>query len=171
MADTATKLSVKSEDKPAKPPASGWLPFENLRQEIDRLFDDFTPAFWQRPFRPSLGRSFAAITAPAVDLVEKEKAYEVTAELPGLDPSGLEVRVSNNVLTIKGEKQEDKEDKQKEYYVSERRYGAFQRSFELPQGVDTAKIEASFKNGILTVSLPKSAEVQKNSRKIDIKAG
>ncbi|UWU18655.1 Hsp20/alpha crystallin family protein (plasmid) [Rhizobium sullae] len=172
MADMATKLSVKSEDKPAKASASGWLPFENLRQEIDRLFDDFTPAFWQRPFaRPSRDRSSAAITAPAVDLMEQEKAYEITAELPGIDPNGLEVRVSNDVLTIKGEKQEAKEDKQKEYYLSERRYGSFQRSFQLPQGVDTAKIEASFNNGVLTINLPKSAEAQKSAGKIDIKAG
>ncbi|WP_143534259.1 Hsp20/alpha crystallin family protein, partial [Rhizobium sullae] len=121
--------------------------------------------------RPSLGRSFAAITTLAVDLVEKENAYEITAELPGIDPNGLEVWVSNNLLTIKGEKQEAKEDKQKEYYVSERRYGSFQRSFQLLQGVDTAKIEASFNNGVLTVNLPKSAGAQESERKIDIKAG
>ncbi|MBB6303747.1 Hsp20/alpha crystallin family protein [Rhizobium leucaenae] len=171
MADTATKLPVKTEEKQPKTPDIGWSPFESLRTEIDRLFDDLTPTFWHRPFaRLSLGKSFPSITAPAVDVVEKEKSYEISAELPGIEPKDLDVRVANQTLTIKGEKQETKEEKEKEYYLSERRYGSFQRSFQLPQSVDAAKIEASFNNGVLTVTLPKTGEAQKNERKVIIKA-
>ena len=92
--------------------------------------------------------------APVVDVVEKDKEYEITAELPGLDEKNIEVKLSDDVLTIKGEKKEEKEEKQKDYYLSERRYGSFQRSFRLPDGVDAEKIEARFKNGVLTLSLP-----------------
>jgi HSP20 family protein len=80
------------------------------------------------------------------------------------------VKFADGVLTIKGEKQEEKEDKSDEYYVSERRYGSFRRSFRVPDGVAADKIEASFKNGVLTVLLPKAAEARKNEKKIEIKA-
>jgi HSP20 family protein len=107
--------------------------------------------------------------APAVDIVDKDKAYEITAELPGLDESNIDVKFADGTLTIKGEKRDEKEDKQKGYYLSERRYGSFQRSFGVPDGVDADKIEANFKNGVLTVTLPKTAEAQKSEKKIAIK--
>ncbi len=107
--------------------------------------------------------------APAVDVAEKDKEYEITAELPGMDQSNVEVKLSNGVLTIKGEKKEEKEEKKKDYYMSERRYGSFQRTFQVPDGVDADKVEASFKNGVLTVMLPKTPEAQKQEKKIAIK--
>ena len=107
-----------------------------------------------------------------VDVVDTEKAYEVTAELPGMDEKNVEVKLANGALTIKGEKKEEKEkEKNKDYHVSERRYGSFQRSFTVPDGVDEDKIEATFKNGVLTVSLPKTAEAQKKEKQIAIKKG
>ncbi len=75
-----------------------------------------------------------------------------------MDEKDIEVNVANGALTIKGEKKEEKEEKQKDYYVSERRYGSFERYFELPDGVDAGKIEAAFKNGVLRVTLPKTAK-------------
>ena len=107
---------------------------------------------------------------PAVDIAESEKAYEITAELPGMDEKNIEVKVTDGSLTIKGEKQEEKEEKEKDYYLQERRYGSFERSFELPESVDPDKIEASFKKGVLTVTLPKKAEAQKPAKKIEVKA-
>ena len=83
----------------------------------------------------------------------------------------MEVKLANGVLSIKGEKQEEKEEKQKDYYRRERSFGSFERSFQVPEGVDTDKIAASFKNGILSVTLPKSAEAQKQAKKIQVKAG
>jgi HSP20 family protein len=172
MADNVSKIPLKTDEKSAPAPQRSLSPFESLRSEIDRLFDDFTPAFWHRPFgRLSFEKAFPAISTPAVDLVEKEKGYEITAELPGIEPKDLEVKVADGTLTIKGEKQETKEEKDKEYHLSERRYGSFQRAFQLPQSVDVSKIEASFTNGLLTVTLPKTAEAQQNERKIAINAG
>jgi len=108
--------------------------------------------------------------APAMDLVEKDKEYEITAELPGIDEKNVEIKLSNHTLTIKGEKREEKEEKDKDYYLSERRYGSFQRSFQVPEGVDADKIDASFTKGVLTVKLPKTAEAQKAEKKITVKA-
>jgi HSP20 family protein len=106
-----------------------------------------------------------------VDVAERENEYEITAELPGMEEKDIEVNVSDDLLTIKGEKREEKEEKKKDYYVSERRYGSFQRSFSLPDGIDANKIEAKFINGVLTVILPKTPEAQKKQKKIEIKKG
>jgi HSP20 family protein len=156
----------------------GWWPIDSLRREIDRLFDDFDVGFWHSPFRrrplfsmePFWRRELRWPTAPAVDVTEGDKAYGVTAELPGMDEKSIEVKVVNGSLTIKGEKQEEKEEKKKDYYLHERRFGAFERSFDLPEGVDADKIEASFKKGVLTVTLPKKSEAQKPEKKIEVKA-
>ena len=87
-----------------------------------------------------------------------------------MDEKNIEVKVVNGALTIKGEKQEEKEEKSKDYYLHERNFGSFERSFDVPEGVDVDKIEASFKKGVLTVTLPKKAEAQKPAKKIEIKA-
>ena len=87
-----------------------------------------------------------------------------------MDEKNIEVKVADGGLTIKGEKKEEKEEKKKDYYLSERRFGSFERYFRLPEGVDADKIEASFKKGVLTVTLPKKAEAQKPVKKIDVKA-
>jgi HSP20 family protein len=180
MAQAASKVPVTAEEKKAEATTarSSALeerrPFENLRREVDRLFDDFGRGFWRSPF----GRSFTELeplwsgklTAPAVDIVESDKAYELTAELPGMDEKDIEVKLTDGGLWIKGEKKEEKEEKKKDYYLSERRYGSFERYFTLPQGVDTDKIEAAFKKGVLTVTLPKKPEAQKPEKKIDVKA-
>jgi HSP20 family protein len=169
-----TKLPVTK--KPTEPTLVGetWRPFEALRKEVDRLFDDFGDDFWRRPF-PSLaglerGWTKTFVSAPAADVTETEKAYEITAELPGIDQKNVEVNLANGGITIKGEKKEESEEKKKDYYVSERRYGSFERYFALPDGVDSDKIEATFKNGVLKVTLPKTAEAQKAAKKIEVKA-
>jgi len=176
MVDTETKVPVKTEEKPAERAAvpAAWRPFESLRREVDRLFEDFDRGFWRFPSRslfdiePFWRRGVAA---PAVDIVEREKDYQVAAELPGMEEKDIEVKVTDDVMTIKGEKKAEKEEKKKDYYLSERHYGAFQRSFSLPDGVDADKIEASFKKGVLTVTLPKKPEAIKPERKVEIKAG
>jgi HSP20 family protein len=174
MAENVTKIPAKRETtEPSF--TTGWPPFESLRQEIDRLFDDFGLGFrW--PFgrslltaEPLLRRKMALAKMPAVDFTENEKAYEITADLPGMDEKDIEVKVADGVMTIKGEKQEEKEDKKKDYYLHERSFGSFQRSFELPESVDPDKIEARFKKGVLTVTLPKRPEAQKPAKKIEVK--
>jgi HSP20 family protein len=94
----------------------------------------------------------------------------VTAELPGLDAKDIDVQIANGMLTIKGEKHEEKEEKTKGRYVSERRYGSFRRTLEVPAGVNTDKIEASYRSGVLTVTLPKSPEAQKQEKTIPVSA-
>jgi HSP20 family protein len=121
--------------------------------------------------QPFWGREAGWSGAPVVDVAEREKDYEITAELPGMDEKDIEVSLSDDVLTIKGEKKEEKEERQKDYHVSERRYGSFQRSLRVPDGVDANKIEAKFKNGVLTLILPKSPEAQKKKKKIEVKSG
>ena len=180
MAEAATKLPVKTEEKKvegATPAVQTWRPFESLRREVDRLFEDFGQSFWPSPFRrsvfdvePFLGREPKLAATPAVDIVEKDNAYEVTAELPGMDEKNIEVKLENGGLRIKGEKQEEKEEKKKGYHLQERHYGSFERYFTVPEGVDSDKIEANFKKGVLTVTLPKKPEAQKAPKKIDVKA-
>ena len=178
MAQAATKLAVTREEKETAAPATReWSPFESLRREIDRLFDDFDRGSWRHPFRgtvfdvePFWRRRTNWGIAPAVDIAEREKEYEITAELPGLDENDLEVKLANGTLVIQGEKKEEKEEKKKEFYLSERRYGSFRRCFQLPEGVDADKIEARFKKGLLTVTLPKTPEAIKKEKKISVKA-
>jgi len=162
-----TKLPVKTEKSSAPVTLA---PFETLRREIDRLFEDFDGGFWRTPFRTGWNRSMTWPLTPAVDFTDTEKAYEVIAELPGIDEKNVEVKVANGVLTIRGEKQEDKEEKKKDYYVRERNFGSFERAFQVPEGVDADKIEASFKKGVLTVTLPKKPEAQQAAKKIEVKA-
>ena len=172
-----SKIPVSVEKKgsaPTRPAAA--LPVTSLRHQIDRLFEDFETNFWSWPFgrsvfdvAPFATREVAFAPSPSVDVVEKDKAYEITAELPGMDEKNIEVKLANGSLTIKGEKKEEKEEKEKDYYLSERRYGAFERRFGVPEGVDADKISAAFKNGVLTVTLPKTAEAQKPEKKIEVK--
>ena len=112
MVETVTKLPVKIQEKGAdvRSAMQAWEPFSSLRREIDRLFDDFGGGVWRSPFRsgfavePFWQREMTWPAAPAVDVVEGEKAYEVTAELPGMDEKNIEVSLSNGKLTIKEEK-------------------------------------------------------------------
>jgi HSP20 family protein len=175
MAENVTKLPVTRGKIEPTSALEMWRPFESLRQEIDRLFDDFgwgLPRFRRSIFaaEPQFRRELTWPAKPAVDVVESEKSYEIKAELPGMDEKNIEVKISEDTLTIKGEKQEEKEEKKKDYYLHERHFGSFERSFDVPEGVDADKIEAAFKNGVLTVTLPKKPEAQKSAKKIEVKA-
>ena len=138
-------------------------PFATLQREIDRLFDDFTRGF------PSFGVATTDL-APTMDVSETDKEIEITAELPGLEEKDVQVNVADNVLTIRGEKKAEKEEKDKNYHFSERSYGSFQRAFELPASVDRNKIAADFSKGVLTLTLPKTAEAQTQAKKIEVKS-
>ncbi len=173
MAESSSKVPVRTE-KSCQHLPQRWEPFERFRREMDRLFDDFSSGFWRGSLfdmSPSRGAEATFRTMPAVDVAETDKAYEITAELPGLDEKNIEVKLANGVLSIKGEKQEEKEEKQKDYYRRERSFGSFERSFQVPDDVEEEEIAASFKNGILSVTLPKSAEAQKPTKKIEVRGG
>ncbi len=168
MADRSNKLPVPSE-KPSPGLPQEWQPLERLRREIDRLFEGFGDGFFRgSPFDADLfsgGQSlFPAM--PAVDVTETEKAYEITAKLPGIDEKSVEVTVADDVLTISGEKRNETRQEHKGYYTHERSFGSFQRSFAVPENVDPDKIRTTFKNGVLSVTLPKSADARMLPRKI-----
>jgi HSP20 family protein len=174
----AAKVPVKAEQmSEGKGQPQVWRPIETLRREVDRLFDDFGTEFWRAPFRRSLSemeplfrRTLEVGRAPAVDIIEKDNAYEVTADLPGFDEKNIEVKLQNGSLSIKGERKSEKEEKKKDYHLTEREFGSFERRFTLPEGVDPDKIEANLKKGVLTVTLPKKPEAQKPAKKIEVKA-
>lgn len=176
MTDTNKVAVRKSESKVAEVQPTRFGSIEGLRNEIDRVFRTFQENVWHVPFwqgsfdlAPFTRENIGAIS-PAFDVVDKDGVYEVTAELPGLDEKNVEVTLSDNVLVIRGEKKEEKEDRKKDQYLSERRYGAFRRMFRLPEGVDRDRIEASFKNGVLTVVLPRTPTARQGEKTITIKA-
>jgi HSP20 family protein len=151
--------------------------WRNFRNEIEGLFNRFDTDF----LFPSVTRLFEiepfwgkksefTFTVPPVDVTEDAKGYKVTAELPGLDEKNIAITLTGDQLVLKGEKIAEKEEKEKNYYLSERNYGSFQRSFRLPEGVDRDKIEAAFTKGVLTITLPKTAEAQVPEKKIEVKA-
>lgn len=139
-------------------------PFLSLHREMNRLFDDAFRGIEGR--LPSTG--FGTMGWPHMDVVETDKEYRVTAELPGLEERDVELTFQDGVLTLKGEKKIEHDDKGRLH--SERFYGQFQRSLALGPDVDENTISASFKNGVLTVVLPKSPEVQSKAKRIAISA-
>ena len=172
MPETATKVPVSTERRRTK--HAGAL-FDGLRQQIDHLFDDFQRGYWHLPFRQGVldvepfwrGEVlFGAI--PAVDIKETDASYEVTAELPGVVESDIDVKFSDGTLTINAEKHEEKEEKKANYFLSERHYGSLKRSFRVADGIDAEKIEANFKNGVLKVTLPKTVEARKKTKTVTI---
>lgn len=175
MAETEKRLPVKREERGATAPST-WRPFEDLHREIDRLFEDFGRGGWLQSLRPSKWglephqRREYSWKAPVVDISETDKGFEITAEMPGMDARNVEVKLRNGNIVIKGEKREESEEKTKDYYVKERQFGAFERVFALPEGIDVDKIDARYHNGVLTVALPKSAEAKKPEKTISIKA-
>jgi HSP20 family protein len=136
-------------------------PFMSLQREIDRLFDDFTRGF------PAFSSGGTPELLPSVDVTENDKQIEITAELPGLEEKDVQVNFADNVLTIRGEKKAEKEEKDKTYRMVERSYGSFVRSLELPEGVNADAIKASIDKGVLKVTVPKPAPAQ--VKKIDVK--
>ena len=141
---------------------------DSLHRSIDRLFADS----WNGGFGPSLLSDTWATgkITPSLDVVDEEKGFRVTVELPGMTDKDVAVTVSDRTLTVRGEKKEEKEKKEKDVFRRERAYGSFRRSIELPGDVDAAKIEAKFKDGVLTIDLPKTKEAQERVKQIPVKA-
>jgi HSP20 family protein len=169
MADVPVEVKKAPQAATAVPEMWG-----SFRSEMDRLFDRFARGFGLPSLRSMADfeapwRSFI-FSAPPIDISEDDKGYKISAELPGLDAKDVEVSVSGDRLVLKGEKRQEQEEKNKNYYHSERTYGSFQRSFELPASVDRDKIAADFSKGVLTITMPKAAEVQKQQKKIEIKS-
>jgi HSP20 family protein len=134
----------------------------SLQREIDRLFEDFSRGF------PTIAGNGATALMPSMDVTETDKEIEITAELPGLEEKDVQINVADNILTIRGEKKAEKEQKDKNYRLVERSYGAFERTLELPEGVNADAIKANISKGLLKVTVPKPAPTQ--AKKIQVKS-
>jgi HSP20 family protein len=141
-------------------------PFYSLQREMNSLFDNFFRGFNVVPqgFAAGMG-SFT----PSVDVKENEKEVIIKAELPGVEEKDIDVTVTNDSVTIKGEKKEEKEDKDKNFYYMERSYGSFCRVIPLETEIETDKAQASFKNGILDIKIPKNQKAKEKGTKVSIK--
>jgi len=185
MTKNKAKIEVKHETSTLAPtpattpmtapaPAEGWAPFLSLRDEVDRLFNDFGAGFWKRPLsRDMFGRIANTASwhlSPAVEVVDCDGEYRLTAELPGMAPEDVEIRMADGTITIRGEKTEDKKEEKDDYILSERRYGSFHRALPVPAGIEPGDVSAHFANGVLTVTMPKSKEAKEKERRIEVKA-
>jgi len=143
-------------------------PFYSLQRQMNSLFDDFFSGFGAAPRGLATG-GFGGFM-PSVDVKESDREFIIRAELPGVDEKDIDVTVTNDAVTIKGEKKEEKEDKGKNYYYMERSYGSFNRVIPLSAETEGGKAEASFKNGVLNITIPKSAVAKAKGTKVPIKA-
>lgn len=138
------------------PQLGRWEAFPEVPARFAQLFDEFL-----YPMRPA-GMTWV----PVVDVIEKDEELLLTAELPGMAEKDVQLEIENNILTLKGEKKQEKEEKTEKYHCWERTFGAFERSFAIPGSVDPTKIKADFKEGVLEVHMPKTAVAK--GRKIEI---
>jgi HSP20 family protein len=136
------------------------LPMNQLRAEMDRMLGGFFPVL--EPTVPA-----GSLPVP-VDVQETDEEVTVRAELPGMDPESIEVNFEGDVLTIAGEKRDEREEDSQGWHLSERRFGSIQRAVALPKGIDAAAVKAEHKHGVLTVHLPKSPELK--ARRIPVRA-
>ena len=177
MAKHGEKVDVKKPQEVEKkaPPPAFWGardPFASLRGDIDRLFDSYFHG-WPglRGFEFGVPSGLARMdVSPKVDVGETDTAYEIAVELPGLDDDDVEVSLRDDMLTISGEKKTEREETKKDYYLSERSYGAFKRSFRLPAEVEAGKIKAEMDKGVLSITLPKSPAAKSKQHRIEIAA-
>jgi len=139
-------------------------PLVSLHREVDRLFDDMFRGFGA----PALAGFGRALSWPSVELGETDSEIRVTAELPGLDEKDVELTLEDGVLTLRGEKRSESEDRDRGY--SERSYGRFERRIGLPRGIEPDKASATFRNGVLSITVPKSAAANENVRRIPVTA-
>jgi HSP20 family protein len=182
MAKVDVKKTGNGEGKAERALATrgAFHPMESFRHEMDRLFDDFFGRTFPAPFSRSLfdwdvepfgdlTRHLGAVT-PRIDVHESDKAFTIDAELPGMDEDDIELTLSDGLLTLKGEKKEEKEEKKADYYLSERHYGSFKRTFRVPDSVEQDRVSAKFKKGVLSIAMPKSTKARKEEKRIKIRA-
>jgi HSP20 family protein len=156
-----TEITRPGQTSPARPRDI----FSVMRDEMDRMFERFEYGW---PRFPAL-RQTAVLTVPELDVRENANAIVVEAELPGVDEKDVTVTFANGILTIKGEKKQEKEEKGENDHLTERSFGSFERAIRLPDTVDDAKVEAKFDRGVLKVTAAKKPEAVKQERKIEIK--
>jgi len=165
---------MAKEAKETKPVVRRRTEMEPWRSsDVERMFDEWFDDFWSSPFsrlwRPGFRRLRSmSLEAPALDVYDEKDDLIVKAEIPGLSKDEIDISLEGNTLTIKGEKKKEEEIKEEDYYRCERTFGAFTRSIDLPTEVNAAKVNASFKNGVLEIRLPKTEEGKKSVVKVKV---
>lgn len=143
-----------------------WEPFDSLRREMERMFEDFSHDLgWRSPMISD------RVLAPRIDVSETDSELKVEADLPGVDEKDVEVVLEDGRLILRGEKKREKEEKEQDYYLHERSYGSFARSIPLPFEADPDQVKATFSKGVLTVTVPKPPEIKAKQKKIEITSG
>ena len=185
MATKAGNVAVKSDADNGKrgrtPLASLFSPMAGLRGDMDQMIGRFFPQGWPQmgmgslmdfePLRGEAGMKLGSMLhGVKADISETDTEYEISVELPGIDEKDIEIDVSEGMLTMNAEKREEREEKKKNYHLTERSFGSVKRSFRVPEGVDVSKIKADFSKGVLQVMLPKTKEAKAKQRKIPVKA-
>jgi HSP20 family protein len=156
---------------PVRREENGERSFAPARRPFDRMFEDFfsAPSLWSRSPLSSFGEEWRGFS-PSLDITETADEIRVTAELPGMEENDIDIALTGSALTIKGEKRAEHEEKGRNFHRIERSYGAFNRTIPLPQGaVDGDNVEATYKNGVLTIILPKLPEAQRSAKRITVK--
>lgn len=143
-----------------------WEPLTRFRSEFDRMFDDFP----LRTLPAGIARRIQSFSGPALEFKDKDGEYELIAEVPGMKAEDIELKVTEGVLRLSGDRKEEKEGNENGFLFSERHYGHFERAIQLPAGVDESKITAKAHDGLLSIHLPKSKEAIERERKIPISA-
>ena len=163
-------MAEKAKEKESKA-VSPWRPFGELttwERDMDRMLDDFfgrrVRSWWPERFR----FDEMEVRPPAVDIFDEKDDIVVKAELPGMEKDNIEVNLTDRTLTIKGEKKKEEEVKKENYYRSERSYGSFLRTLELPKEVQSDKVKAAFKNGILEIRMPKTEDAKAKEVKVQV---
>lgn len=159
------------ERKSWDPAGEACHPIQQLHREMDRMFDNTLSGFGLSPFRTGFltPLTAAGLLRPQVDIGANNQEYCITVEVPGVDEKDVTVEIAKNTLTIRGEKKQEKEEKDKDYYRVERSYGSFQRVLSLPEDADQDAVQATFKNGVLRVAMPRKALPKTQARQIAIK--
>jgi len=147
-------------------------PFMAFRREMNRVFDDAFRGFGRGSmpslFGPAFGRMPMETLMPQIDVSESEREIQVTAEMPGINEKDVEVILADDMLTIRGEKKAEHEQKDRDYHLMERSHGTFSRSLPLPFAADPSQVKAAFKNGVLTVTIQKPKEVLEKQHRIEV---
>lgn len=170
--EDAARVPVKrSEGQVFSHEAAGMNPIMRLHREMDRLFDDVFRGLGISLFRSEMFSPLndAGLLKPQVDIGASDKEYTITVEVPGVDEKDVNVEIADNAMRISGEKKQEKEENDKNYYRIERSYGVFQRVLSLPEDADQDGIKAAFKNGVLTIKMPRKSLPKSHVKKIAIK--
>lgn len=185
MAAKSSHVTVKKGDNEGRqeraPATRPYWPMSGFGGDLDRMLNRYLPEGWPHmgmgnlmdfdPFRGMAAfEAGKALQSAKADVSEADSEYEISVELPGIDEKDIELDVSEGMLTLKAEKRDEREEKKKNYHLTERSFGSVRRSFRVPDGVDAAKIKAEFSKGVLQVTLPKTKEAKAKQRRIPVKS-